>query len=404
MIDDREPITTQGVMSFEDSESLSGIRVALVGRFGGMKQREAANVLRSLGAEITDADPDHTDWIVIGAEESPLAEAELIRGKIRDAAAAGQVEIIHEMKLWQRLGFVDVQQTNKQYYTSVSLAHLLGVSVRVIRRWHRRGLITPVQTLHRLHYFDFQEVITARRLARWIASGASPKAIEQSLVELVEVLPDIQRPLDQLSILVEGKQVLLRGGEGLVETGGQLRFDFQDDDEPPATLSIFDHPRSAGSDHPSDSDQDPVLEMAFQAEDAGDLTSAINYLHVAMGQEGPRPDWCFQLAELLYRSGDISAARERYYMTIELDPSSVEARASLGNVLAETGQPELAVSALRGALSLHEDYPDAHFQLARILDNLNRGVEAEHHWERFLQLAPESPWAEEARARLYQAD
>jgi tetratricopeptide (TPR) repeat protein len=397
-----EPIAPQGFASAEDPDSLSGVRVALVGRFGGMKQREAANVLRSLGAEITEPDPDQADWIVIGAEESPLAEAELIRGKIRDAAAAGQVEVIHEMKLWQRLGIVEVQQSNKQYYTSVSLAHLLGVSVRVIRRWHRRGLITPVQTLHRLHYFDFQEVITARRLARWIASGASPKAIEQSLVELVEVLPDIQRPLDQLSILVEGKQVLLRGGEGLVETGGQLRFDFQDDDEPPATLSIFDHPGSGNE--ATDADQDPVLEMAYQAEDAGDLPSAINYLHVAMGQNGPRPDWCFHLAELLYRSGDISAARERYYMTIELDPSSVEARASLGNVLAETGQPELAISALRGALSLHEDYPDAHFQLARILDNLNRGAEAEHHWERFLSLAPESPWAEEARNRLHHED
>jgi tetratricopeptide (TPR) repeat protein len=396
-------------MSFEDSVTFSGIRVALLGRFGGMNQREAGNVLRSFGALVVEPNVGAVDWVVIGAEESPLAEAELIRGPIRDAAAAGQVEILHETELWLRLGLVDVQQSRRKYYTPVMLAHLLGVSVRVVRRWHRRGLIRPAQTLHRLHYYDFQEVTTARRLASWIASGASPKAIEQSLVELVEVLPDVQRPLDQLSILVEGKQLLLRSGEGLVETGGQLRFDFDDagseapdsslwqnaaQEDLPATLSIF------GQADSNREDFDPMLSKAYEAEDEGDYETAIDCFHVAMGREGPRADWCFQLAELLYRVGDVTAARERYFMAIELDPDFVEARASLGNVLVETGQLELAVAAFRGALSLHEDYPDAHYHLARVLDDLDNDVEANHHWHRFLELAPDSPWAGEARGRL----
>ena len=396
-------------MQVEDAEKLAGIRVALLGRFGGMNQREAGNVLRSFGIIIGEPDPDAIDWIVVGASESPLAEADLIRGPIRDAAAAGKLEILHETELWQRCGLVDIQTSPRQYYTPVMLSHLLGISVRVIRRWHRRGLIKPVETLHRLHYYDFQEVTTARRLAGWIASGANPKMIEQSLVELVEVLPDIQRPLDQLSILVEGKQVLLRSGEGLVETGGQLRFDFDlaDDDQqsstywpeltsddPPATLSMF-----AGMDPPTEI-VDPMIQRAYEAEDEGDLGVAIDYLHIAMGNGGPRPDWCFQLAELLYRTGDITAARERYFMTIELDPDFVEARASLGNVLVETGQYELAVSAFRGALSLHDDYADAHYHLAKLLDDLDRDVEADHHWKSFLELAPDSPWAGEARSRL----
>lgn len=409
------PFYYSDAMQVEESETLAGIRVALLGRFGGMNQREAGSVLRSFGAIVSEPNPDTVDWIVVGADESPLAEADLIRGPIRDAAAAGEIEILHETELWQRLGLVDIQTSQRQYYTPVMLAHLLGVSVRVVRRWHRRGLIKPVQTLHRLHYFDFQEVTTARRLAGWIASGANPKVIEQSLVELVEVLPDIQRPLDQLSILVEGKQVLLRGGEGLVEMGGQLRFDFDltDDDQsgsddhseskewpelaadgPPATLSIF------GGNEPPAEVLDPLIKQAFQAEDEGDLETAIDYLHIAMGRNGPRSDWCFQLAELLYRVGDVTAARERYFMTIELDPDFVEARASLGNVLVETGQPELAVSAFRGALSLHDDYADAHYHLARTLDDLDRDVEAQHHWKRFLDLAPDSPWAGEARSHL----
>jgi len=38
--------------------------------------------------------------------------------------------------------------------------------------------------------------------------------------------------------------------------------------------------------------------------------------------------------------------------------------------------------------------------LARTLDDLGSEEEAEIHWRTFLSLAPDSPWAEEARARI----
>ncbi|MCA9165314.1 MAG: tetratricopeptide repeat protein, partial [Planctomycetales bacterium] len=45
-------------------------------------------------------------------------------------------------------------------------------------------------------------------------------------------------------------------------------------------------------------------------------------------------------------------------------------------------------------------YPDVHYHMARALDDLERLEEAERHWREFLELAPESPWADEARDRL----
>ncbi len=106
------------------------------------------------------------------------------------------------------------------------------------------------------------------------------------------------------------------------------------------------------------------------------------------------------MAELLYRLGDLGGARERYFITIELDEDYVEARANLGCVLAETGRPDLAVAAFHGALVYHPDYADVHYQLARTLDELGRRQEAETHWRAFLDLAPDSPWADQARRRL----
>jgi tetratricopeptide (TPR) repeat protein len=87
-------------------------------------------------------------------------------------------------------------------------------------------------------------------------------------------------------------------------------------------------------------------------------------------------------------------------MAIELDDSLVEARASLGCVLVELGELEMAHSAFAGALGHHPDYPDVHFHMARLLDDMDRPLESESHWQRFLELAPKSPWAEEARERL----
>ncbi len=392
-------------------DDLNNRRVALVGRFGGMTQREATNVLQTYNASVVDLDPDSVDWVVVGAEESPLAERELLSQQVHDAAAQGTLEILHETELWQRLGLVDIEQSIRRYYTPAMLSHLLGVSVGVIRRWHRRGLIRPVRTLHRLAYFDFQEVATARRLANWIASGDSPRAIEQRLVDLVEVLPDIQRPLDQLSILIEGKQVLLRSGQGLLEPGGQMRFDFDamrdealvdTDRDHSSVLSMSTHP-SAGT-RAGGMTEDSLLADAYAAEDADQLDVAVDRYHAILARDGPRAEINFQIAELLYRMGYLIAARERYYAALELDPQFVEARASLGCVLAETGQTELAIAAFRGALSLHDGYDEVHYHLATLLEQEHQDGDARFHWQRFVELAPDSPWASDARQRIAAID
>ncbi len=224
-----------------------------------MNHREATNLLRVARASVVSVDAKEVDWVVIGADEPPLAESDLLDQAVLTAAARGKLEILHETDLWQRLGLVDVEQSIRRYHTPAMLAHLLSVSVRVIRRWHRLGLITPIRTVHKLPYFDYQEVATARRLAQWIASGASDKAIERRLVELVAVLPDIGRPLDQLSILVEGKQVLLRQDGGLLEAGGQLRFDFD-------ALDV-----DAGDRSTAGQDTDSVLSFAAASDDSAAL-------------------------------------------------------------------------------------------------------------------------------------
>ena len=400
------------------TKSIAGQRIAFVGKLGGLTKREFQQMIRQEGGFVCgrkDLEAADVDLIVIGADQwPPVDPAQLLTPAVQDAVAAGRVEILTETQWWEQLGLMETDQQVRRLHTPAMLAELLDVSISIIRRWHRRGLIVPTREIHRLPYFDFQEVSTARRLAEMLAAGASPQAIEQRLAELARFVPDVDRPLSQLSVIVEGKTLLLRQGEGLLEPGGQLRIDFDalevdeaaaveivpvedtDLDEDPTILLL----EQAVAQVTGPMDADAMLAAAAELEDAGHLEEALEMYRSCLAAGGPHPEVCFQLAELLYRMGDVGAARERYYMAVELDENFVEARANLGCVLAETGELELATAAFRGALRYHPDYPDAHYHLARALDELRRYEEGLNHWREFLALAPNSPWAEQARQRL----
>ncbi|MDG2384181.1 MAG: tetratricopeptide repeat protein [Pirellulaceae bacterium] len=389
---------------------LSGKRVAFVGKLGGVNRREASRLLRQHGAIPVDELDQQVNIAVIGADELPIGDESMLSEAMRDAAGRGTLEVISETEFWHRLGFGENEKEGnvRRLYTPAMLAQLLDLPVATVRRWHRRGLIVPAREVHRLPYFDFQEVATARRLAELLAAGASPSAIEKNLEQLARLVPDVDRPLAQLSVIVEGRQLLLRQGEGLIEAGGQMRLDFDSEQESelegplldevaePVVLSM----ESVLSQDENEFSCDDMIRMANDLEDAGQTREAIEMYRAALVAGGPHAEICFRLAELLYLIGDVTAARERYSTAVELDENYVEARANLGCVLSETGELELAIAAFQGALRSHPDYPDVHYHLARSFDENSQVNEAEHHWREFIRLAPDSPWAAEARSRI----
>jgi tetratricopeptide (TPR) repeat protein len=305
----------------------------------------------------------------------------------------------------------------RRLYTPAMLAELLGVPVAAIRRWSRLGVLRAAHCVRRLPYFDFAEVAVARRLAQLLQAGCSLRAIDRRLAELNKLMPDVERPLADPTVVVHGRQLFRRRGDDLAEPWGQLLLDFDS-----AAGEHHDHVRqiiSFGSFIESRERTKPLQlreesesadaliahlqDEAIAWEDEGELDRAAESYRTLLMAAGPRAEIQFALADVLYQAGDLTAARERYYAALELDEEYVEARSSLGCVLVETGELELAVATFEGALNCHPSFADAHFHLANALDRLGHEEEAASHYRTFLELAPESPWAAAARDRLSHA-
>ncbi|MBI2823409.1 MAG: tetratricopeptide repeat protein [Planctomycetia bacterium] len=395
----------QSARSSQSTDALAGLRVAFAGKLAGMSKRAAQQLVRANGGNPVESIDSATDLVVVAEQSPSVSLSEALGREGRLALEEGRLVVVNETQLWQRLGLVEQDPHVTRMYTPAMLAELVGVPVATVRRWHRRRLLVARRQVGHLPYFDFSQVATARQLAALSSAGVSQRLMEKQFAALARRFPGATSGAHQAALVVEGKRLLVRQGDGLLEAGGQQRFDF---DEPRTVGAGGESDEPMGGavlslEVPADAPLAAPAEMVEQAqilEDEGQLAEAADMYRAALAAGGPHPETCFSLAELLYRMGDTSAARERYYMAIELDENFVEARANLGCVLAESGQLELAVSAFEGALAFHAEFPDAHYHLGRVLDELCRGEEALTHWRAFLDLAPDSPWAETARQRL----
>lgn len=371
----------------------------------GFQDKRLETELQKVGAEVRLPDADPVEILIVDTATTDSASLrQLLPEQVMQRLRQGEIQLVGRTQLQNILD--DQQGDLRSLYSRSMIAELLDLPVSTIRSWQRRGLIQPVNKVSHLPYFDFEEVLAAKQIATLVELGVEPKTIEKNIRQFSSWLPDFRRPLNQLSILVDGKTILLRQADGLVEPGGQRRLDFDhvphcsEECELAEEGHILPFNGNQTIELGPQSAMDEYVEVAEQLEAVGELSDAIEVYRSLQLAFGPDADTCLRIGELLFRLGDNEGARERYFFAIELDETIVEARAALGCVLAQLGEEEHAVSALLGALEYHPEYADVHFQLARLYQKNSDFEQAEKHWSRFITLSPTGPWAEEARSQL----
>jgi DNA-binding transcriptional MerR regulator len=317
--------------------------------------------------------------------------------------------------------FEDEHPGVSRLYTVAMMADVLRVPRSAVRHWLRGGLLDPARRAGSIEWFEFPQLVVGRQLVRLLNAGFSLRDIDTKLAELAPGGgPAAARMAER--IVADGRRLSILQDDRLVGPGGQLQLGFYTsgltetipppDAGPTAAQTILALPAVAAGSGAAPADGEApelatvaeLLDLAADLEAAGALTEAAEALRAVLQAQGPTAQVVFMLAELLYRMGDLTAARERYYAAVELDAEHLEARSSLGCVLAELGEHELALAALDGVLRQQPDYADAHWHVAGVLHDMGRPAESRRHLQTFLALAPESPWATMAREKLAAAD
>lgn len=390
-----------------------------------MTHKEAAKLVEANGGTPMSSVSGQTTILVVGDEGWPLEPDGRTSQKLEfvesQLAAGHEIRVLDESSWLQLVGLADRDAVTKSY-TPAMLSQLLNVNVRSIRRWERLGLIRPVRRIHRLPYFDFQEVANARRMSELLLQGVSAEQLQQSLARISQTLPGTDRPLAQLNILVQDSELVLRDERGIMEaTTGQRLLDF-DVETPDQSASDEEEVASIAFPKPAEESESRVTWTAEEwfyegcrMADCLDAESAVEAFRMALMTHGqtvrsgapfepeltPHPaEISFHLADALYRCGQTDAAIERYYSAVEHDPHYLEAWIQLGCLLAEQGSADSAINAFQIALDVHPDYPDANLHIANVYEELENLPAARVHWAKYLEFDSHGPWAEHARQRL----
>lgn len=376
-----------------------------------MTHRQASDLASQHGGTATSHVSRQTTMLVVGEEGWPLEPDGGISKKLEaanDLAGHGHpVRIVPESDWLQLLGLEERRQEMSRLYTPAMLSQVLKVSAGTIRRWHALGFIRPVKTVWRLPYFDFLEVSAARKVLDLMQSGVSTERLREAMTRLAAMLGREQFPQARLELMAQNARLVYRDDVGLVEpASGQRVFDF--DPTSGESERSSDAPTIAFPVPSGDAAPDP--RQSWTSEDwhreglrlleTGETRDAIEALRLSLMERPDVPEVHFALGDALYRSGNAAAALERLYAAVEHDHQYVEAWVQLGCLHAESGRLDQAEDAFRLALSVHADYPDAHWQLADVLQQQGRTGEALPHWRRYLEFDSRGPWANAARQRL----
>jgi tetratricopeptide (TPR) repeat protein len=352
---------------------LSGKRVAFTGRLASMTRADAVQLVRAQGGEFVPAVSRLTSLLVVGLEGWPLQKDGRLTRKLLQARRLQHygfpIDILPEEEMLSQIGWKAQSEGIHKLYTTVQLCQILPIPGDRLRVWMAIGLIQPAQNINGVCYFDYQQVTRAKTLSDLAQSGVSAKRLRQSLEQLRKWMPGFDDPLSQLAVIERDGKMLVRLQDGqLAEPTGQLHFDFEED---PPSIAASVRDQKSESDlclltSVQERTADEWFDLAQEHETCGRLPEAVHAYRQALLRDGPHPDICFNLGNVLYAFGQKEQAAERYYQALEMDNHFAPAWNNLGNVLFDLGQQKEAVKAFRTAIEINPQLASARQNLSAV--------------------------------------
>ncbi|MEO7206254.1 MAG: tetratricopeptide repeat protein [Steroidobacteraceae bacterium] len=255
-------------------------------------------------------------------------------------------------------------------YDTKDLERLFGLPASAVRALARAGNIQPVRRSGRLHY-SFHDLVVLRTASALRAAKISSQRINKTLQELRSALPE-GSALNKISLKALGNRIAIREGQTLresesgqyalaleiVEEKGRLHVIARQDAAP--TPDSFS--RAAATIGGDSADQQ--YERALSIEDSNQQAAQRAY-ELCLKSNPDHLEARINLGRLLHLAGSLSEAERVYRVGAKADPFIAF---NLAVVLEDLEREPEAIIAYREALALDPQFADAHFNLARLYE------------------------------------
>jgi len=284
-------------------------------------------------------------------------------------------------------------------YTFEETARLFGIRASRLRYWEKTGFLTRSGRVGRQRFYTFQDLIGLRAAKGLLDQGVALRSVRRSVEALCKSLPRVTRPLSTLRITARGQSLVVKTEDGGTydPTTGQLALDFEVSALRDDVVRVLRH--GDGTQHRTAAYMHYLQGCRLDENDAT-FDEAEREYRTAIELDPSLANAMTNLGNLLFRRGDMPAAEKLYARALQIDAEQPEAFYNLGFLQYDRGDVRGAVLNFRRALRGDPAFADAHFNLAMALEDLGENEQARSHWQTYLALDPESPWAEIARRHL----
>jgi tetratricopeptide (TPR) repeat protein len=284
-------------------------------------------------------------------------------------------------------------------YSRQDVLRILQISSHQLQGWERAGLIPQQQT------YTFQDLGQLRTVRSLREEDVSAACIRDSILAM-KAVAGMANPLLEASLVRTGTRIAFRHRGAMVDPiRRQLLFDFERLDressgsDHPAPVSVPTPMRRPGAVNPRGV-QDRFL-AAVQAEESGEKEAAMT-LYEEIIQLDPGYAAAFiNLGTIHFHLHQFDRAEELYRQATVADPGYVLAFFDLGNVLDELQRFDESVAAYQQAVAIAPRYADAHYNLALAYERKGQRRQALGHWQSYIKLDNNGPWADHARGQIH---
>jgi tetratricopeptide (TPR) repeat protein len=283
-------------------------------------------------------------------------------------------------------------------YTQTEVAGLLDMSRGRLRSLDRAGIVSPSGRRKGRRAYTFSDIIALRAARDLLANKVRLRDVARAIDNIRSVLPKVARPLSELRLQSDGKDVVVRTSEVSFQPNtGQMVFDFEVKQLQQEVVRVL-RPR-AGRDRARVAYE--LYLMASQLDENPDTMDEAERLYRRAIKHDPWLAIVYtNLGNIRFRRGDEQQAEELYRQALEIEDCQPEAQYNLGYMMLHRGDPEASIAYFCGAIANDPRFADAYFNLAMAYEQTARASHARECWQHYLDIEPTGTWAEIARQHL----